>query len=61
MLKIIATMTDLADAAHIGGDPIKTSVIIEIPTKSIPDKLKRYLETDQKWSTLSFSLLVENF
>ena len=62
MIKIIATITDCGMSANIGGDPIRRSEIIDIPTQNIPPDLKRYLENPEyrKWSTLSFSLLKEN-
>ena len=61
MIKIIATISDYGAAAHVGGDVIKTSHVINIPTNNIPLKLKEYLENKQlrALSTLSFSLLDE--
>lgn len=62
MLKIIATISNFGAAANFGGDVEKNSVIIEVPTKNIPPKLKQYLENKnfRKWATLAFSLLDEN-
>ena len=60
MLKMIATITYFGAAANIGGDPERVSVIIDIPTKNIPNRLKRHLESeprDKKYETLSISLL----
>ena len=61
MLKIVATITNFAAAAHIGGDVERSSEIINVPTKNIPPNLKRYLshQNQKKWETLSFSLLEE--
>lgn len=59
MIKIVATISNFGAAANVGGDVERESVIIEIPTKNIPAKLKKYLEEEdqRKWETLSFSLL----
>jgi len=59
MIKIVATISNYGAAANIGGDVERTSMIIEIPTKNIPERLKRHLENTEakKWETLSFSLL----
>jgi len=56
MLKIVATVTDCGMSANVGGDPVRTSEIINVPTNNIPKNLKKYLE-DPRWLTLSLSIL----
>lgn len=60
-MKIIVTVTNYAVALHIGGDLEKFSDIIDIPDRSIPPRLKRYLndKDHKKWETVSFSILDE--
>ena len=67
-MKIVATISDFGAAANIGGNVEYTSEIIEIPEEMIPPNLKKHLDSVKKcaeknqivWSSLSFSLLVEN-
>ena len=61
MLKIIATISNYAVAANMGGNVENTSVLIEIPTSSIPPLLKQHLENKEiaKWQTVSLSILHE--
>lgn len=62
MLKIVATITNYGAAANVGGDPVRQSVIIDIPTSAIPSLLKDYLAAKpevKKWETASLSFLVE--
>ena len=62
MIKIVATISDFGAAANIGGDTIKKSYIIDVPTQNIPPKLKEYFikEDRRSYTTLSFSLLDED-
>ena len=63
MLKIVATISDFGAAANIGAHTEYTSVVINVPTSNIPDRLKKHLEHKAtgkaNWETLSFSLLDE--
>lgn len=62
MIKIIVTISDFGAAMHIGGDVIRFSHIIDVPTKNIPIKLKEYFKDKdmQKYSTISLSILKED-
>ena len=63
MLKIVATITNFGAALNIGGDPVRESMIIDVPTNNIPEKLKKYLDANlakRKYETLSFSILNED-
>ena len=61
MLKLVATISDFGAAANIGGNVQYNSEIIEIPTRSIPPRLREYLEKEstRRWQTVQFSLLFE--
>ena len=61
MMKIVVTISDFGAAMNIGGDTIRTSHIIDVPTKNIPEKLKEYFASKemQKYSTISLSILGE--
>jgi len=61
MLRIVATISDFGAAANVGSEVERTSVIIEVPTNNIPERLKKYLKEEdiRKWANLSFSLLDE--
>jgi len=66
-MKIVATVTNCADAAHIGGNPESNSCIIDI--ENIPPLIQKYLK-NKKWAeggtnrytyeSISFSLLDES-
>ena len=61
MIKIVATISNFGAAVNIGGNVEYESEIVEIPTKNIPPRLKRYLDSNShKWETLSLSLLKED-
>ena len=65
MIKIVATINDAGMAANVGGPVESVSEIIEVPGKSIPPNLKRYIEDRQRskvdgtftFRTVTFSLL----
>lgn len=57
-MKLVATVHDFGAAANIGGNVKAQSAIIEIPDCNIPLIVSQHLK-DPKWSTLSFSILVD--
>jgi len=65
LLRIVATISDAGAAVYVGGLAESTSEIIEIPTKSIPPNLKRFLNEQREakarnrctYRTIAFSLL----
>lgn len=62
MMKIVVTISDYGAAMNIGGEVNRTSYIVDVPTKNIPEKLKEYFakKSLRSYSTFSLSLLNED-
>jgi len=59
-MKIIATISDFGAAANIGGEVETHSFIIDIPEDKIPIPVLLHLKQEQKWQSMSLSILKED-
>ena len=67
-MKIVATVTNIADVVHGGGVPENRSAIIELRDDQIPELIREYLDLEEwasqgknrfTYRSLQFSILEE--
>ena len=70
MLKLAITICDCSHVVHAGGDPVRTTSIIEVPETFVPQAVRDYLNRERSakkneatyfYESISLSIVQEDF